>query len=43
MQREEHEEINPYGECVEKNSNLLIEAPIPKRKAKGASIPDVDY
>jgi hypothetical protein len=43
MQREEHEEINPYGECVEENSNLLTEAPTSKRKAKGASILDVDY
>jgi hypothetical protein len=43
MQREEHEEVNPSGEFAEENSNLLTKAPIPKRRAKRASITDVDY
>jgi hypothetical protein len=43
LQREEQEEINPSGEFAEENSNLLAEAPTPKRKAKGASIPYDDY
>jgi hypothetical protein len=37
------EGVNLSGEFAKKNSNLLAEALIPKRRAKGASIIDVDY
>ncbi len=43
MQKEGQEEVNLSREFAEENPNLLAEAPIPKRRAKGASITDVDY
>jgi hypothetical protein len=43
MQREEHEEINQFGEFVEENFNILIEVPPPKRKASRISAPNIDY
>ncbi len=43
MQKEGHEEVNLFGEFAKENSNLFDEGPIPKRKAKGVSITDVDY
>jgi hypothetical protein len=32
-----------FGEFVKENSNFLVEVVVPKRKAKRASIPDIDY
>jgi hypothetical protein len=43
MQKEGHEKTNMFREFAKENPNLLVEAPIPKRGAKGAPIAYVDY
>jgi hypothetical protein len=43
MEKEGQEKINLFTEFAKENSNLLAEAPIPKRRAKGASITDANY
>jgi hypothetical protein len=43
MDKEEQEEINLFKEFAKENSNILVEVPTPKRKAKRASILDTNY
>ncbi len=42
-QREEQEEINPSEEFAKENSKILAKVLDPKRKAKRASVLDIDY
>ncbi len=41
--KEGEEEVNLFGEFAKENSNLLAEAPFPKRRAKGVSMTNADY
>jgi hypothetical protein len=43
MQKEGHEKVNLFGEFAEENSSLLVKVPILKRRAKEASITNVEY
>jgi hypothetical protein len=43
MQKEDMKKLICLGNLLKKNSNLSAEAPILKRKAKGASITDANY